>query len=84
MNEYLLYFERVDCTYRVKVQFLGKREKRLIADRSCNLEQLVDLMQMLEQNDGVMTFDNYPGRVSKLELDTARREVILKVALLPS
>ena len=46
-----------------------------------SLEQLVELMRMLEQSDGDMTFDGYPGKVTKLELDPVRREAVLRVTL---
>ena len=81
MNEYLLIFDRLDRTYRVRVQFLGERRRNLIAERTCDLEQLVELMRMLEHSDGLMTFDGYPGKVTKLELDPARREAVLRVTL---
>lgn len=81
MNEYLLIFDRLDCTYRVRVQFLGEKRRNLIAERTSDLEQLVELMRMLEQSDGLMTFDGYQGRVTKLELDPARREAVLRVTL---
>ena len=81
MNEYLLIFDRLDRTYRVRVQFLGERRRSLIAERTGDLEQLVELMRMLERSEGDMTFDGYPGKVTKLELDPARREAVLRVTL---
>lgn len=81
MNEYLHIFDRLDRTYRVRVRFLGEGSRSLIAERSSDLEQLVELMRMLEQSEGDMTFDGYPGRVTKLELDPARREAVLRVTL---
>ena len=81
MNEYLHIFDRLDRTYRVGVRFLGEGNRSLIAERSSDLEQLVELMRMLEQSEGDMTFDGYPGRVTKLELDPARREAVLRVTL---
>lgn len=81
MNEYLHIFDRLDRTYRVRVRFLGEGSRSLIAERSSDLEQLVELMRMLEQSDGHMTFDGYPGKLTKLELDPARREAVLRVTL---
>ncbi len=81
MNEYLLIFDRLDRAYRVRVQFLGERRRNLIAERTSDLEQLFELMRMLEQSEGDMTFDGYPGKVTKLELDPVRRKAVLRVTL---
>jgi len=53
----------------------------LIAERSSDLEQILELMRMLEQSDGEMVFDGYPGKVTKLELDPLNREAVLRVTL---
>ena len=81
MNEYLNIFDRVDRAYRVRVRFLGEGNRSLIAERTSDLEQFVELMRMLEDSDGEMTFDGYLGKLTKLELDPVRREAVLKVTL---
>ncbi len=81
MNEYLHFFDRLDRTYRVKVRFSGERNRNLIAERSGDLEQIIELMRMLEQSDGEMAVDGYLGKVTKIELDPVLRDAVLKVKL---
>lgn len=53
MNEYLQIFDRLDRTYRISVRFFGEGSRSLIAERTSDLEQLVELMRMIVSRDVV-------------------------------
>lgn len=82
MIEYLEWLgECQSGNYTVKVKFTNLRQKNAIAEGKVALEDVNRLCSRLSSTGWGMQFDDYPGRVIKLEIDIDNNRVILTATL---
>lgn len=82
MIEYLEWLGECDSgNYTVKVKFTNLRQKNAIAEGKVALEDVIRICSRLSSSGWVMQFDDYPGRVIKLEIDIDKNRVILTAKL---
>lgn len=82
MIEYLEWLgECQGKDFTVTVKFTNLRQKNAIAEGKAALEDVTRLCSRLSSTGWRMQFDDYPGRVIKLEIDVDNNRVILAATL---
>lgn len=84
MYEFLLSDGRTPGEYELCAHLINHPNPRNLAKPRVDFEGVIALLQYLDRESHDMTFDDYPGTVTKVEIDVARKQVVLKVKLLDS
>jgi len=67
--------------YELRAYLSNHSNPNNLAKGWVSLEKLYLIFDQLSHENSQMSFDNYPGKVSKIEIDMNRKRVLLRVNL---